>query len=254
MEQNRIFVDKAYWLDAYGKLGFRVAPKDHVVRAWFEKYIPRGNGRCIEIGCFPGQFLACFGELGYRLNGLDLIPAVETTLPQWLKSCGYPVENFYKEDFLNFETNDTYDIVASFGFVEHFSDWQDIIRRHMKLVATGGYLIISAPNFRGAFQRAFQAAFNSESYKRHNIKAMAPEAWAGIIEKQGFEILFSGYYGSIDYWVNEQKRNIVSKLAVHFFIDILLPLLKFLPLPRHKKLYSPICGVIARKCRDENKT
>ncbi len=244
---NQTFVNEQYWLNTYGKLDFQVAAKDHVVRTWFEKYIPRGNGRCIEIGCFPGQFLACFGELGYQLNGLDLIPAVKTTLPQWLKSQGYTVGNFYNEDFLNFNPAHTYDIVASFGFVEHFIDWQDIIMRHIKLVNPGGYLIISAPNFRGLFQRAFQSLFNRENYKRHNIRAMAPETWAEIIREQGFEILFSGYYGPIHYWVNEQKRNIISKLAVHFFIDILLPLLKFLPLPQNKKLYSPICGVIARK-------
>lgn len=244
---ENMLTDKEYWYDTYGKLEFQIAAKDHIVRTWFEKYIPRGNGRCIEIGCFPGQFLACFGEMGYQLNGLDLIPAVETTLPQWLKSQGYKIGNFYKYDFLNFNSGNTYDIVASFGFVEHFSDWQDIIRRHMKLVKTGGYLIISAPNFRGLFQRIFQSLFNRESYKRHNIHAMAPEAWAPIIRDQGFEILFSGYYGPIHYWANEQKRNIISKLTVHFFIDILLPLLKYLPLPKDKKLYSPICGVIARK-------
>jgi SAM-dependent methyltransferase len=250
MEQkspNINLASQEYWDEAYGKLDFQVAPRDHVVREWFETFIPGGDGRCLEIGCFPGQFLACLGELGYQLNGLDLIPAVETALPQWLKSRGYRVGRFYMEDFLNFDPGDTFDIVSSFGFLEHFTHWEDVLLRHIRLVKEGGYLIVSAPNFRGGFQRFFQSVFNRESYKRHNINAMDPEAWAEIIRKQGFEILFSGYYGSIYYWANEQKRNILAKLSVHFFIDILLPVLTFLPLPKHRKFYSPICGVIARR-------
>jgi SAM-dependent methyltransferase len=247
MSENIDLAGEEYWNEAFKKFDFQVAEKEHVVRQWFETIIPPGKGTCMEIGCFPGQFLACFGELGYQLYGLDRIAEVETALPAWLKSKGYKVGQFYREDFFNFETGETFDIVASFGFIEHFSQWQDALIRHIKLVKEGGCLVLSAPNFRGGFQRFFQSVFNSESYRRHNIQAMDPEAWAEIIKEQGFEILFSGYYGAIHYWANQQKRSLPAKIGVHFMIDIVRPVLKVLPLPKHRKFYSPICGVIARR-------
>ncbi len=247
MSENVNLVKDEFWNETYGRLNLKIAEKNHVVREWFEKSVPKGEGSCIEIGCFPGQFLACFGELGYELNGLDLIPKVKTILPQWLKDCGYNVGTFYNEDFLTFKMREQFNIVASFGFVEHFTNWEEVINSHMKLVKENGYLIISAPNFRGLFQRAFQSLFNKESYKRHNIQAMKPEEWAKIIGESGFKIVSSGYFGHFHYWVNEQKRDILSKIVVHFFIDILLPIIKWLPFPKDKKLYSPFCGVIAKK-------
>ncbi len=238
-----------YWEKIHGKPDYKIAAKNHPVRQWFEQFISPREQSCMEIGCFPGQFLACFGELGYQLNGIDWVAEVNTSLPAWLKKQGYKTGDFFKADFLSFSIGKTFDIVSSFGFIEHFINWEEVFKRQLDLVSPKGFLLMSTPNFAGKFQRIFQAVFNRKSYKRHNIRAIDPKAWEKIVNKEGFEVVFCGYYGKIHYWADEQKRNFLAKLALHFLIRIVLPVLKFLPLPKNKKLYSPICGIIARRIK-----
>ena len=76
-------VPQEYWDKGYETLELDIAPKDDTVRRWIELFFSnRGKGRCLEIGCFPGRYLAVFGELGYELNGIDLTPRVESDLPR----------------------------------------------------------------------------------------------------------------------------------------------------------------------------
>ena len=94
--------DQKYW-DKYHK-GFelQIAPESHPIRQLIEQYFSITNNKtCIEIGCYPGAFLAVFGELGYELYGIDLSEKINI-LPDWLLSRDYQVGKFWKDDFLQF--------------------------------------------------------------------------------------------------------------------------------------------------------
>ncbi len=84
------FAEQSVWDEGYAQHEFFVAPKDDALRQWIETHFPRANKSCLELGCFPGRYLAVFGELGYELNGLDLTPRVEQDFSAWLKSMHYP--------------------------------------------------------------------------------------------------------------------------------------------------------------------
>ena len=145
-----------YWEKIHGKPDYKIAAKNHPVRRWFEQFIAPREQSCLEIGCFPGQFLACFGELGYQLNGIDWVAEVNTSLPAWLKKQGYKTGDFFKADFLNFSMGKTFDVVSSFGFIEHFINWEEVFKRQLDLVSPKGFLLMSTPNFAGKFQRIFR--------------------------------------------------------------------------------------------------
>lgn len=238
-------VDQEIWDKGYEGVRLQL-PSDHnQVRPWYEKHIPRGSGRCLEIGCFPGQFLAAFGELGYELNGIDLTPRTMTDMVPWLKACGYKLGQFHNEDFFQFQPDEPYDIVSSFGFIEHFPDWEDVLFRHAELVKKDGYLVVTTPNFRGVIQRALHFTLDRANYDRHIISSMNPMKWKDIIQREGFEILEAGYFSEFSFWTEEDEQNIFQKGAAKA-MRYLTPILAK-TLPHNHPTYAPFCGLIARR-------
>ena len=66
--------------------------------------------------------------------------------------------------------------VSSFGFIEHFVNWKEILTQQARLVNNGGYLVVEAPNFYGLIQKMLHWFFDKENYKRHYVPSMSPQA------------------------------------------------------------------------------
>jgi 2-polyprenyl-3-methyl-5-hydroxy-6-metoxy-1,4-benzoquinol methylase len=233
-----------YWDEGYRDLHFEIAHKGDQVRNWIESYIPQGNGSCLEIGCFPGRYLAIFGRLGYELNGIDLTPRT-LEMVDWLMENGYRTGEFYQEDFFHFNPEKQFDVVSSFGFIEHFLNWAEVLRKQAGLVKKGGYLVVSVPNFRGVVQQLLHFHLDRENYNRHYILSMNPDEWVKIIELEKFQIVYLGYFSKFDFWGDHQKRSFLQLLG-KYAMHALTPIIGIL-LPRDKEAYAPYCGLIAKK-------
>lgn len=238
-----------FWQKHYGDSHLQEAEAGHPVIRWLADHVPPAGGDCIEIGCFPGRFLPFFGRLGYRLNGIDVIKGV-LDLPAWLRGRGLAAGDFCQQDFFTFKPQKRYEIVCSFGFIEHFMAWEDVLARQIDMVAPGGLLIVMCPNFAGTWQKYFHRLLDRENFRRHNLQAMDPQRWSVMAEKKRFSMIFSGYFGRFDMWAASQKRSLPAKLMVHGILDILVPMLRPLPLPEGRKSYAPCCGMIAKKSMD----
>lgn len=243
---------KAYWDKGYAYIEPRVAPKSDLIRAWIERHVPSVSGSenktCIEIGCYPGTYLSVFGELGYELYGIDFCEQLQL-LPKYLRERGYRVGDFWQEDFLKFIHPRKFDVVASFGFVEHFTNWAEILEKHISLLNREGYLIVEVPNFTGFFQQWFHANFDKSNYARHHVPAMDLKKWTDILDSRGLEIIYKGYFGRFDFWTEYEQGDLLEKL---FLKSLILPrdFLKRV-LPKDKKAYSPFGGIVAKK-RDDS--
>jgi len=243
---NINLASQTYWDDAYAdyKLSETVGDDD-IIRRWLVQYLPHTeNKHCFEVGCFPGRYLTVMGDLGYTLNGIDLTPRVTTDFPEWLKHKGYKTGAFVKEDFLKFNPGKKYDMVCSFGFIEHFTNWKQIFKKHIDLVDEGGYLVIETPNFRGFVQRFIHYFLDYENYKRHYIPSMRPEKWAKLCKEHGFEIIYSGYIGEFQFWVDKPPTTFVKTKIFNRIITNYERLKKMKPNNPH---YSPYCGIIAKR-------
>jgi L-malate glycosyltransferase len=245
---DKTIIDQSYWDASYQRIKLVRAEKDDPVRQWVETFLPRSTGSCIEIGCFPGRYLSIFGELGYTLSGIDLTPRVLTDLPEWLRSQGFRTGNFIQRDF--FETNlvERFDIVCSFGFIEHFVNYDSVIIRHMQLVKEGGYLVITCPNFSGWLQKALHRLLDKKNVDRHYLPAMNPDKWTDPVQRNGFNILRCGHFGGFDFWVDIQPRNRLQ-LEVIRLIENNKKILRLL-LKKNAAAYSPYCGLIAQREAD----
>jgi 2-polyprenyl-3-methyl-5-hydroxy-6-metoxy-1,4-benzoquinol methylase len=243
---SNYLTSKQYWISDVNSFTFQTHPFDHEISVLIRKFIPRSpNSSCIEIGSFPGPFLTVFGDLEYKLNGIDFHPLNNCELPRWLKSLGYITEDFIESDFFSFSTERKFEAVASFGFIEHFLDYKDVILRHAGLVACGGVLIITTPNFKGLIQYMLHKVFDSKNLSLHNTESMKPKEWKAILEQEGFEILFCGYFGDFWFWHANEK--------LPFFKRKILWVLERV-IPRIRKMlwfqsgtFSAYAGIVAKK-------
>jgi len=234
------YAEDKYWHEFYDKeTDHIIIKKNKIVKDWINKYLPKNNLSCFEIGCFPGNYLAIFGDLGYILNGIDIYNEVNS-LSATLNALGYKVGGFFCDNFINFSSDIKFDVVCSFGFLEHFENWEYLIIKHCELLKSKGYLVIEVPNYSGLMQRIFRIIKDYNNYKLHNIKSMNPFKWASILKEQGFEIIYCGYFGPV--YFQDIKDRSDSKIKAFLFKGLT-------KLPWNKEVYSPFCGLIARKCK-----
>lgn len=243
---NTNLADQSYWDESYSQYKLQeTVPDDDIIKKWLLQYVPKTQtASCFEVGCFPGRYLTVMGDLGYQLNGIDLTPRVLDDFPKWLKSKGYNTGFFAQENFLEFTTKQKFDLVCSFGFIEHFTNWEEIFLKHLTLVNDEGYIVIETPNFRGIVQRFIHYFLDYENYKRHYIPSMNPKKWAKICEKHGYEIVFEGFVGEFQFWVDKEPTSFVKRKIFNRLITNYERLKKMKPNNPH---YSPFCGIIAKK-------
>jgi len=196
--------DLSFWQAAWKQFSFHpgrlTAPS--TFDPFLTKYLARVNeGQTrdlLDIGCFPGRFLHFFAKnLGYRVFGIDFLP--ETAhVQRWLKESGVEAK-VTVADFFHFTPGRGYDVVTSFGFVEHFPNWQEVLDRHIALLNPGGTLIIGMPNYRyGQYWLHF--LLNPSFMEGHFIEVMDPKKWAAAAEARGLEVLYAGYHGTFGIW------------------------------------------------------
>ena len=208
MQSNRptdSLASQQYWDQGYQNLALDIASPRDPVRIWLESHLPAGSGSALELGCYPGRYLAVLGELGYELNGADLTPDVETVLPQWMRKSGYRTGEFVRADVWTHDFKRQFDVVASFGLIEHFEKWPELLCRHAHLVNKGGWLAVTTPNFRGGIQQFLHGWLDRDNLARHNLHAMEPQAWTNIVKPLGFNTVFCGYFGRFDFWEGVKK-------------------------------------------------
>lgn len=127
----------------------------------------------IEIGGFPGHYAIYFRKYHHLAPSLLDYVVDQKLFKALLKVNKLTPKDILliKEDFFNHSLANKYDLVFSLGFIEHFADTEDVIRRHWELVKPHGKLIIGIPNFLG-LNGKYQQLFDPENLKIHNLSSM----------------------------------------------------------------------------------
>jgi SAM-dependent methyltransferase len=103
-----------------------------------------GRGSIFELGCGGSEVLVRAAVLGWRVGGIDFNAAALAEMREF-------GSDFVEGDALTFDTTPLagrYDLVVSFGFIEHFRGPAPLIRRWLSLLKPEGRMITSVPNLR----------------------------------------------------------------------------------------------------------
>lgn len=209
-------VNNEYWNKGYENLNLNIIPKSDVIRLFIEnKFKNQGNNlTCFEFGIYPGRYAAVFGNMGYEINGVDQTEYMVDRLPQWFDYMGYKHNYLHQGDALNLSINKKFDVVYSVGFIEHFTNYRDIIQKHVDLLNNNGVLFITVPNFKGFIQYFLHYLLDKDNLDRHYVPSMDPIQWAKQLGGSGLQVESYGWMGGYDFWVDNQKRNIFQKLIL----------------------------------------
>lgn len=114
---------------------------------FIKKFIENKNNRFMDIGCGNGNVLAPLVADGYKnVYGCD----ISKLFIDSAKIRGLENVFWYDGGKIPFEDN-SFDIVGSFGVLEHTESPINFLKEHIRLVKSGGHIIITCPNLLTVF-------------------------------------------------------------------------------------------------------
>ncbi len=210
-------MDKAgqkYWneLWADGEVPSIVDPRDtrlanrvnrrfhHVFQRLFAGY-DTSSMRLLEIGCGKSAWLPYFAkEFGFQVYGLDYSP-IGCEMARAVLQANKIEAEVVCADFFSSPENllGKFDVVVSFGVIEHFEDTSGCLRSVSSFLKTGGMLITSIPNMVGMIG-AVQKMVNKPVYDIHCL--IDPAMLKSAHENAGLAVLECDYFLSTSFGVN----------------------------------------------------
>lgn len=204
--------------------------------------------RCLEVGCYPGTYLWYFHtHFGYRPSGLEYVEKFAKKCRRHMRELGLEAE-IHHADLFSFEKKEEWDVVFSVGFIEHFTDTKDVVKRHVDLLKPGGYLVLIIPNHSGLNGKIFKM-IDEEKYNIHNHMNYADMKQS--VEATGAaSIIAGGYCGHLGFWNTDlypwlQKKGRIASFIGRIVFYSIEYLAKY-TMP-DTAYFSPNCILIARK-------
>lgn len=239
-----------YWKELQGEPCVTIG-ESNIIYQWVQRNfhefgVDHVVAECFEIGCYPGRYLGMMAQRGFAVGGLDYIPAVIEIEPL-LREGNMKTCEFYCSDFRKFSESKKYDLVYSLGFIEHFLDWDKLLKKQIDLVKPGGFLLVEVPNFRGVFQKLPRWIFDRDDFQGHNLAAMDLTEWAKIAEGQGLEVLAAEPIGGYGLWFVRKPSRWEGKLRSWFVFAMRAARKVCFPKIKNHSAFSSAFIMLARK-------
>ncbi len=200
-------------------------------------YLLPSNSRLIEIGGFPGQYAAYLKRvLNCDITILDFyINPEKISEIENINNLESGSIKYIKGDFLTTEIKDKYQIVCSFGFIEHFINSHELIKKHIDCLEQKGIIFLTIPNFTG-LNGLIQKKFDFENYSKHNIDCMNIEKLDLILKDLKLVNIKVEFFGSPAIWLEEGAK--INKILRYLICNLLNKFISLLPI-KMSKFFSP---------------
>lgn len=208
---NEHLTDRSFWESFWrSKTGLIFSvKKDYVFGSQLKEAAEDiGAKTAIELGGFPGYYSVYFKKYLHLDTTLFDYFISQDIVNELLAANGLKAGDIkiIEADLFNYQPEQKYDIVSSFGLIEHFSDTRDIIARHVNFLKPGGRLFITLPNFRSV-NGWVQKTFDKSNYDKHNIDCMDPGFLASVASDLGLKEVKACFYGGFTIWLENRKQH-----------------------------------------------
>ncbi|MEW6610799.1 MAG: class I SAM-dependent methyltransferase [Patescibacteria group bacterium] len=242
----RSYTDKYFWNSYYKNYQLKEVGRVYFADLFDIFLKPDPAKTVFEVGCAGGSALCYLAKyFKFKAYGIDYSDEIEKTRALF-KYNDLPSPILYQEDFFSWRSQEQYDVVCSFGFIEHFNDPRDIIARHVALLKPDGVLMITMPHF-AHLQYILHWLIDRENLKKHNTKIMNIKAMQKALQGLPLEIKYLNYYRTFGFWT--ERKNLtwwerIINWKIQFFGRVINKLLG----PHHPNpLFSPHLVLIARR-------
>jgi len=228
---NEELTSKKYWSKYWKtkpKIEGLIIEKDFLFHDVLSKYVPKKQKiNFLEIGGFPGQWAIFFAKY-WGANSTLLDRYIDREVIQALSTTNAVKNiNIIEGDVFDLSVNEKFDVVMSAGFIEHFSNVNSVIDKHIDYLEPNGILILSVPNLLG-LNGLLQKIIDKETYDTHFLETMDDQNLKRIVSGKNLDIEYINYYGKFCLWledVDDKPRwirrlvyltNIVGRFLVRF--------------------------------------
>lgn len=246
--ENLNLTDKKFWDEYFEKHAYKpTVVENSLFSDIFDSHLRSDSNKTVlEIGCADSNFLCYLAKkFGYKAYGVDYSNAIMQTADLF-RFNGLFEPTLYKKDFFTWQPNIKFDVVCSFGFIEHFDDIDPIVAKHTELVAPGGKLIITIPHFAHA-QYIFHWLIDRENLKKHNTKIMNLESVRKAVTDSGLKVEYLSYYRTFGFWTERDKMNSTERLINWAILKFGKSITKVFGYNRPNFLFSPHIVCVATK-------
>ena len=154
--------------------------------------------RFLELGCEPGKISAAIAaQINFQFHGVDFLQDCDHYLKA-MTAVGVEAVRM-TSDFRDVPIQGPYDVVASFGLIEHFENPMEVMAAHDRCLRSGRLLVITLPNFRG-LQFVYGRLFDLTDLRFHNLAVMEPQILKLCGQELGHEIIKCQHMGKLCFW------------------------------------------------------
>lgn len=212
------FIEKQYWenywkaSDSWAKEVTRTTRGLSInsILDVFDKYLPvNENFHILEIGGAPGQYLIYMArKFKYHLHSLDYSKIGNEKTLQNLRLANIEVKVYERDLFSENFNKDLphFDIVYSLGFIEHFENLTEVVRKHLDLLKPEGTLLLGVPNLGGIY-RWFLQRTAPQHLAIHNLNSMKIRNWDKFEKELNLVAVFKGYVSGFEPLVMYKLEN-----------------------------------------------
>lgn len=202
-----------------------------------QTYLPRAGrpGHLLDVGCGAGHYIYRLQRRGWRVSGIE--PSAAAVAAGRAAGLDIQCGDIHHASF----PPGTFDVVRFNHSFEHVPDPLPTLIAARSLLKSDGYLFIGVPNTRGLWARLFKQWWWYFGVPVHTF-GFDPENLRLMLERAGFALEqvrynseFAGLLGSLQIWLNRNKRprlssgRVLSSLVLRlpaFWISRLLDALK----------------------------
>ena len=168
---------------------------DHLLRDFFAHAGTHALS-VLEIGCAPGKKLRDMARLSpsNRYSGVDFAPKALADTERYLRSVGI-TPDLHLADVRTFVPPEQYDLVVSFGLIEHFDDARAILEHHVRLAKPGGTVGVQLPNYRHPALKRALSIYSPDTLATHNLEVMDLGVLEQLARDCGLVDIATGCYG-----------------------------------------------------------
>ncbi|MES2795162.1 MAG: methyltransferase domain-containing protein [Bacteroidota bacterium] len=241
---------RQFWLDYWESkqgLVFEI-PANYIFLDQIEKIIKQKKYESLlEVGGFPGYFSVwAHQKLNIETTLLDYV--VHLKILNQLEVANRIEKGSVKvieTDLFQFSSEKKYDFVTSNGLIEHFIDTKEVIQKHSDLLANGGTLFVTLPNFK-SLNGWFQKIFDYDNYQKHNINCMNLSLLTNICQDLGLKEISAKYDGKFMIWLENESQKPWAVRVLKKLIWLPLKII-FKLIPIDTKLFSPYIILTAQR-------
>jgi len=194
---NDRLTTKEYWRQIWKGASLPVIENpEYDVQKIFDNTLPKSDKiSLIEIGCAPGAWMAYFNKyFGYSVAGIEYVDDAAALTKRNMQIQGIRADVFNLDFFEADLDADSYDVVFSAGFIEHFEDLIGAVNKITILAKQ--YVVTVVPNLYG-LNGFISKVIRPKVFYSH--KRIDKNLLRHLHEESGLYTLFCDYVGGLQF-------------------------------------------------------